>query len=245
MALFTDVSIVSHGHGAMVDRLVNQLVQFPEVVKIVLTQNVPERTEFVSHPKVFVIQNQEPKGFGENHNFAFRHGERPYFCVLNPDISLQTNPFPELFRSLKENSASVVGPLVLSPAGAIEDSIRRFPTLASLLRKSIGLDDGSYPVAVGGQAFSPDWIAGMFMLFSSQAYARLDGFDEDYYLYYEDVDICARSRQANLRVLACPSVSVTHDAQRASHRDLRHMRFHLASMVRYLWKYSGLRAARK
>jgi N-acetylglucosaminyl-diphospho-decaprenol L-rhamnosyltransferase len=79
----------------------------------------------------------------------------------------------------------------------------------------------------------------MFMLFRRQDYSRLHGFDEQFFLYYEDVDICVRAWQQGMLILACPRMSVIHDARRYSRRNALHMRWHLASMARYFWKHWG------
>jgi GT2 family glycosyltransferase len=88
--------------------------------------------------------------------------------------------------------------------------------------------DGDVPFAV-------DWAAGMFLLFDSAAYRSVGGFDERYFMYLEDADICHRLWAKGRRVIAAPSVSVVHDAQRASRRSLKHMRWHGASMARFLF----------
>lgn len=235
------ISIVSHGHGAMVVRLLAQLLACPNVSQVLVTLNVPEALDLPDDDRVSVIENRRPKGFGANHNAAFAHCRQPYFCPLNPDIEFEDDPFPPLIEAMQEASAALVAPLVKSPAGREEDSIRRFPTLRSLAAKALGGHDGRYVVQKGQGVFFPEWVAGMFMLFRSEDYARLGGFDEGFFLYYEDVDICARAWQSGLKVLACPRVSVIHDARRDSRKNLRHMRWHLASMARYFLRYrSGL-----
>jgi GT2 family glycosyltransferase len=65
---------------------------------------------------------------------------------------------------------------------------------------------------------------------------QLHGFDENYFLYYEDVDICRRARLMGLKIVCCPEVAVVHNAQRASRKNIHHMRWHIASMFRYLGK---------
>lgn len=220
----------------MVEQLVDQLAVCPEVTKIILIQNIPETAIATTSRNVTLIENAHPKGFGANHNAAFAHCDEPYFCVLNPDIKLIDNPFPHLLRCLDDCAAAVAAPLIISPQGRVEDGVRRFPTIFSLLRKAIRGDDGGYPLVNGGTPVFPDWVAGMFMLFRSNHYETLGGFDEDYFLYYEDVDICRRAWHAGMRVVACPSVQAIHDARRASHRDLRHLRWHLTSMARFLWR---------
>ncbi len=233
------VSIVSHGHGAMVGRLVEALLDFPEVLQILVTLNIAETLPLVSSPRIKVINNSAPKGFGANHNAAFSHCSQDFFCPINPDVELFENPFSALISVMNETNASLGAPLVLSPAGDIEDSIRRFPTLSSLLVKFAGGGGGRYIVSSGQPGFHPDWVAGMFMLFRSEDYKLLGGFDERYFLYYEDVDICTRVWKRGMKVVVSPQVSVVHDAQRDSRRSLPHFRWHLTSMVRYFLYHWG------
>ncbi len=234
------VSIVSHGHGSMVDRLILQLRECKEVTQILLTRNIPEADESSVHPDVELISCTTPKGFGANHNRAFLDCRNPYFCVLNPDIQLINNPFPSLIACFETNSdVAVVSPLVLSPSGQTEDNIRRFSTPWSLLRKALGGDDGRYILDRGDAPFYPDWMAGMFMLFRADDFRALKGFDERFFLYYEDLDMCVRTWKSGRKVLACPAVQVIHDARRDSRKKIRYMVWHLKSMLRYFWYHCG------
>jgi GT2 family glycosyltransferase len=223
----------------MVTKLVPQLLTCPEVRQIVLTLNTPEVIAFPQDNRLLEVANREPLGFAANHNAAYQRCTQPYFCPLNPDIHLQGNPFPELLAAMMETDAAIVAPLVTDSQGIFEDSVRRFPTLTSLLLKVCGVADGRYPVANNQESFYADWVAGMFLLFRSADFKRLQGFDEKFFLYYEDVDICARAWKADLRVVACPSVTVIHDAQRTSHHSIRYLRWHLASMLRFFFKHWG------
>jgi GT2 family glycosyltransferase len=233
------ISIVSHGHGAMLSALINRLSEFEEIGQIIITRNILESHTFKSTPQILLIDNTVPTGFATNQNAAFKHCPLPYFCALNPDIQLQGNPFPDLISAIEATEAAIAAPMVKNPVGMGEDSMRPFPTLRSLLAKAAGLKDDCYKVKEGQSLFFPEWVAGMFMLFRSDAFRELGGFDERFFLYYEDVDICARAWKAGMKVVACPSVSVVHDAQRTSHKNLRFMRWHVASIVRYFYKHWG------
>ncbi|HNF92587.1 MAG TPA: glycosyltransferase [Accumulibacter sp.] len=233
------VSIVSHGHGDMVGRLIGQLLAFPEVAQIILTLNVPESVALPDDARLTVIGNAMPKGFGANHNAAFTCCTQTFFCPLNPDIEFDRNPFPVLSAALANDRVALVAPLVRSPDGKIEDSIRHFPTPASLLMKALGGSDGRYAVSEDQADFAPEWVAGMFMLFRSRDFHDLGEFDERFFLYYEDVDICVRVWQNGMRIQACPKAGVIHDARRGSRRSLRHLCWHLGSMARFLWKHRG------
>jgi len=232
------ISIVSHGHGAMVERLLSQVLSLQDVEKIILTLNIPEQLALPVSEKIFVISNDGPHGFGTNHNAAFRHCETEFFCVLNPDVLFLDDPFSHLLTVLERHDAAVVAPLVVTSGGRVEDSARHFPTVTSLVAKFAGRADGRYPVEFGQADLEPDWIAGMFMLFRSGDFRRIGGFDEAFFLYYEDVDICARVWKSGHKVVLSPSEKVIHDAQRASHKSWRFRRWHLQSLVRYLFRYT-------
>jgi len=233
------ISIVSHGHGAMVERLVASLLDCPEVGQIIVTRNIPESLALPEDSRVTSINNSQPVGFSANQNVAFTHCTLPYFCPLNPDIQLRGNPFPTLLAALVATNAALAAPLVISPSGILEDSIRPFPTLRILLAKAAGISDLQMATMKEHSLFFPEWVAGMFMLFRSDAFRQLHGFDQRFFLYYEDVDICVRAWKAGMKVVACPAVSVVHDARRESHRNIRYMWWHLASMARYFYKHWG------
>jgi N-acetylglucosaminyl-diphospho-decaprenol L-rhamnosyltransferase len=236
------VSLVSHGHGRMVADVLHDLADLSQVAHVVLTLNVheavPSIPEKLRH-RTTVIENSAPKGFAANHNSAFRHCRTLFFCVLNPDIRIRENPFPGLLAALEREGAALAVPMVVNSSGEVEDSVRHFPTPAGILRKALGISYGSYPVVPGSRPFVADWAAGMFMLFRQDAYRALEGFDERFFLYYEDVDICVRAWKQGLSVNVCPSATAVHDAQRESHRSLRFMRWHLASMLRFFLKHYG------
>ena len=223
----------------MVVALVNTLMEYPEVNQIIVTRNIPEDSTFQMLPEGCLTDNPSPQGFAANHNAASSSCLSPYFCVLNPDIELTENPFPALLACFTDPDVAIAAPLVKSPAGETEDSVRHFPTVTGLLRKALGGDDGRYMQTSGDAPHPVDWAAGMFMLFRTKDFKAIAGFDQGFFLYYEDVDICTRLWQAGRRVLACPKTQVIHHARRASRKNFRHMRWHAQSMMRYFWKHWG------
>lgn len=223
----------------MVGNLVAKLQSFPEIGQVILTRNTPDDDGVVAAQNTLVIHNATPKGFGDNHNAAFAHSRALYFCVLNPDIELPANPFPALLAALNASSAAVLAPAVVNSAGSPEDSARRFPTLRQLATKLLGGHDGRYALQPTQGPTPVDWVAGMFMLFRAEDFKAIGGFDEKFFLYYEDVDICTRLWKAGRPVMVCPQVQVVHDAQRASRKNWQSMKWHAASMARYFWKHWG------
>jgi N-acetylglucosaminyl-diphospho-decaprenol L-rhamnosyltransferase len=233
------VSVVSHGQNRLVNLLLRDLAAFESSrPRILVTQNIPEAEPLEAPAGAEVIVNTQPKGFGANHNAAFRRCTSELFCVVNPDIRLHLDPFPALASALHALRAGVAGPLVRDPEGRVEDSARRFPTLRSLFDKARAGASGPEYAADRGPCVV-DWVAGMFMLFRSEAYRRAGGFDERFFLYYEDVDICRRLGVLGYPCAYQPEASVTHDARRASRRNLKLMAIHAASLARYLARRYG------
>ena len=231
------VSIVSHAQNGLVNQLLGDLADIGrDLLQLIVTENTADPVPLKPPPMHTPLQrvvNERPLGFGANHNRAFARSCTPYFCVCNPDIRIKTDPFPVLEMHLSSSDVGVVAPLVRSPDGKVENNARRFPTAWSLLRKlAHRRDEPEYPADRG--AIDVDWVGGMFMLFRAEVYRALTGFDEAYFLYYEDVDLCRRMRRAGFRAIYDPGVEVIHNARRGSRRDVRLMAHHLASMARYL-----------
>lgn len=231
------LSIVSHGQAALVSALLIDLEAVaPRDFEVVVTLNIEEPEpsfDTFSFP-IRIIRNGEPKGFGGNHNQAFRASRGRFFAVVNPDIRLPAVDFAALAAVFDDPRVGACGPLVVGSDRAVQDSARHFPTLATMLRRLVKRPDRpdynwtTEPVAV-------DWLAGMFVVFRPQAFASVGGFDEErFFMYYEDVDIGRRLAKHGWRSVLVPATTVVHDAQRASHRNPRHLRWHVTSAVRYL-----------
>jgi N-acetylglucosaminyl-diphospho-decaprenol L-rhamnosyltransferase len=219
------ISIVSHGQFGLVKGLLADLERFcANQIEVILTLNIPEEipSKFTYSFAIKIIKNAVPKGFGENHNQAFLEISGDYFCVLNPDIRLLNNPFPLLIK----NNAGVSAPQIADEAGHIQDNAREFLTplkLITRLFKKSGVTNTD----------NPDWVAGMFMVFPTAIYKDIQGFDEKYYLYCEDMDLCRRLRKKGYGVYLEKNISAVHAARRDSHTKLKYLYWHLKSLCIY------------
>lgn len=237
------LSVISHEQHSLVDALLSDLagIDPPELARIVLTQNLPEQPPSIygaDLPPIDVIRNRSPKGFGTNHNAAFRHCDTEFFAIVNPDIAMTHNPFPALISALR-GGAGVAAPAVLEPDGRLADTARRLITPLELMFRRT-------PIYMPPE--QPVWFAGMFLVFRSDAFAAIGGFDEGYFMYCEDFDLCARLRLAGWPAAYARQVQVVHAAQQLSHRSLRHFRWHVSSLLRTwrsvtFWRYRAALAA--
>lgn len=239
-------SIVSHGHGDQVLQLLAQLSQVADAPRrVIVTFNVPEprlqaKVESRGWPfDLLLTANAAPRGFGANHNAAFRldraHGASGAFALLNPDIRLHGSPFAALAACLaRSGRVGCAYPRQLDARGAWQDHERLLPTVARLLVRLAGRRHEL------NRNQAPDWVNAAFLLVRHEAFASIGGFDERFYMYCEDVDFCLRMRLAGWRLQRVDAAVVEHIAGRASHRSPRHLAWHVASLLR-LWRTPAFR----
>lgn len=240
------ISIVSHGQMGLVSLLLADIQKHCDVasLEVILTVNIPESlpVSLGQHPfPVKLIHNSAPVGFGANHNQAFRQAQGEFFAVINPDVRMASNVFPLLITNLEMLAAGAVAPLVLDAAGTIADSARRFPTPLKILRKLVGRCKAA-DYAVGTETLYPDWVGGMFMVFRRDVYRQIGGFNEKFFLYYEDVDLCARIWLKGWYVALIPDAKVIHEARRHSHRSVTYLALHLRSMAQFFLSATFVKA---
>ncbi|MCB0421692.1 MAG: glycosyltransferase [Bdellovibrionales bacterium] len=252
------LSIVSHGQFDLVNPLLEDLnaCENSDNFLVTLTLNVPEKLPTLSFNfKVHVIENERPLGFGENHNQAFRSSpfteSSRVFVVLNPDIRIAENIFPILMEPLfssdpanNKRPCGVVAPRINNSEGVRENSARKIPTPWEILKKVCRRTSVPNAYLSTETPFFPDWIAGMFMVFSKDVFKSLQGFHNKFFLYYEDVDICCRLWLQGYSVKVLPQVAAIHEAQRDSHRKLKYLVWHLSSMVKFFLSSTFLKALR-
>lgn len=235
------VSIVSHGQLALIRPLLEQLDRWSHasIEKVVLTINVPE-VDAISDLNglrfpVERIENMQAKGFGANHNQAFGRCGTLWFLVLNPDIRLDSDVLAPLMAQARPKSG-LLTPRIMEPGKSAPEQHRAIITPLEILTRR-------RPAYV--RPTTPAWIPGLFMLFRTEAYARIHGFDERFFMYGEDFDICARLGLAGWGLQVAEDLQARHEAQRASHSSRRHLWWHVSSLVKVwmsaaFWRYRHL-----
>jgi len=236
------VSIVSHGHRDFVLALLDDLARMKrQDLEVILTWNLTNEETTIdadSFPfRLISIVNPTPQGFAANHNSAFRHSSADNFVILNPDIRLPEDPFNALLSVLRTTPHAICAPLILNTKHEREDSAHFFPSPWILLKKAtaklFGTKLALQEIPCRQHLLNPDWIAGMFMVIPRSIYAVLGGLSERYFLYYEDVDFCARARLRRVDILVTKDAIAIHDARRESHRNLRFLAWHVTSAFKF------------
>jgi len=245
------ISVVAHGHG----KLIRDLDCLPDLSKdpdfsVCILDNIQELglAEWCRTKKIDYLSNNLEQGFGKNNNRIFHYFENSEsylpnskFLVLNPDVVIDVKTIKHLVDDCEKHKAKIATiNLYKDPDYTIYDnSVRRYTTLfdyfgSIFLGRNPSIIDKSHiktPTLV-------DWAAGSFLMFDSAHYEMLAGFDENYFMYCEDIDICLRSDYLyNAKVLYSPELKAVHFAKHSSRSLLsKHLYWHLSSIYKYLKK---------
>lgn len=204
---------------------------------------------------VQVIANRENRGFTAANNQGLAASRGRYVLFLNPDTELAADALRTLLDYAEKHAAvGVLGPQLRYGDGSVQSSRRRFPTLATFFLESTVVQRWwprnqvlarYYVLDRPDDAISQvDWLVGACMLLRRAVLDQIGGFDEGFFMYSEELDLCRRAVDAGWQVVYLPAAVVTHYEGKSSEQVVaaRHIRFH-SSRVRYVRKYHGRAAA--
>jgi N-acetylglucosaminyl-diphospho-decaprenol L-rhamnosyltransferase len=202
-----------------------------------------------AHPEVKLVRNAANEGFARACNQGASVAGAPYLLFLNPDAQVEPGAVDTMAGVLDdEPTVGIVGPRTLGEDGNAQVSFGPALGLAAEWRqrqlvRGVRRRDPEALRAADGQASArsePDWVSGSCLLIRREAFDRVSGFDEGFFLYEEDVDLCVRVRAAGWRVLFEPAAVVRHRLGRSMARaaDRARLEYH-RSHLRYYRKHNG------
>jgi GT2 family glycosyltransferase len=239
--------VVSHGNASELDRLLPELA--PQVDELVVVANVPGSVGVLPEGAT-LLANESPLGFGANVNRGAAATTAELVCSVNPDAIPRPGAVDELRRFLERHErAGVAGPAMVYPDGTLQPSRRRFPTVAGtivrrtplrllfdpyrLQRRHYHLDERpTEPVEA-------DWMLGGFLMLRRAMLDEVGGFDEGFFLYGEDIDLCYRAWRAGWSCWYVPAAVVEHEHQALTDRRLltRRTLWHWRGILRFVRKH--------
>ena len=219
--------------------------------RLYLIDNTPNK--FFEY--VFVDENIEyislelNIGFGSAHNKIINKIKKTsnYHLVLNPDVYFESRVIENLILKLNHNdNVSMIAPKVLYPSGKHQYSCRRYPSIQELLARRFvylkpifkrTINKGKYLDKDLKTPFFADYLTGCFQLYKTKDFVDLGGFDERYFLYMEDVDICRKIDKLGKKKLYYPKEEIFHVLKQGSSKDLKLFFRHTNSAIKYFLKW--------
>lgn len=173
-------------------------------------------------PEVKWIDSNENLGFGKGCNFAVKSATKPYLFFINPDTIVSRDSFRKMLEFVQDHpETGLAGSRILNEDGSLQLACRRsFPTTFSAISKTVGLAAlfpksklfASYNMTYADpdEVTEVDAISGSFFCMRHDLYEQLKGFDEDFFMYGEDLDLCFRAKVAGFKNYYTPATNILH-----------------------------------
>lgn len=199
-------------------------------------------------PDVELIRNRANRGFAAAANQGMAATSAPLILLLNPDAEIVGGTLASFVKVARERPrAGAIGALVRNPDGSVQPSARRVPRLGEALGHAFlgplspsNRFTRSYTMAGWDRASEREveWVSGSAMLLRRDALEQVGPFDEGYFMYVEDVDLCTRLRRSGWQVLFSPELEVVHQIGVSTRGQRGRMAFaHSRSIYRYFSKF--------
>jgi GT2 family glycosyltransferase len=204
-------------------------------------------------PAIKFIQTHENRGMGAGNNAGIKNASGEYILILNPDVVVLPGAIEKLLAFARANQKiGCVAPQLLNPNKTYQQSCYRFPTffvpifmrtnLARFGRKIV--DQYLMQDAPLYQSCPINWARGSALIFRKNILDKINGFDERFFMYLEDTDLCRRLWQAGAEIWYLPEAKMIHYYFRESGGEqwlydlTKKMAWiHIASWLKYFWKW--------
>jgi len=207
-------------------------------------------TSFVDYPVVYHHHGSNA-GYGRGHNTALKEcSESRYHVIINPDITIAPSTIESLSYFMDANQdVGMVCPKVLNEDGSVQHLNKRYPTiydlfirrflpkrLHGLIKKRLAWYETR---DIGYETIHDvEYMSGCFMFCRTKALMAVNGFDDRYFMYFEDADLSRKIQQAGYRTVYYPDSTVTHLWERASHKSIKMTWVFIVNMYRYFNKWN-------
>jgi GT2 family glycosyltransferase len=245
MNLFCTIVIVSYNCRQALQTCLLTLTSAGEPPPIIVVDNgsTDGTAEMIARdfPTVQLIQNTKNQGFAAACNQGIRACASDFILLLNPDTMLRPATLQKLLDTMRaQPTIGACGPRVLNTDGSLQPSCRRFPTLGAIVCDELGLGrllphSRFAKYRMNGwehdKTRDVDQLMGSCLLLRRTTLEHIGLLDEQFFLYFEDVDLCLRLRRTGWRVVFVAELTVTHLGGECSNTDPRNSLGHRYSSL--------------
>lgn len=165
-------------------------------------------------PEVKVIENKENLGFGKAHNQVLKIAETEYILILNPDVEIEKGVLKTAVEFMNHHTSVgvVTGQVILSDGRIDLTAHRGLPTPLAAFKYYFLKDDSLYHLSKSDMSLphEVDSVSGAFLLTRKSILESVGYFDEDYFMYAEDIDLCYRISTAGYKIMYLPGIKILH-----------------------------------
>lgn len=169
--------------------------------------------------KLKVIENKENVGFAKGCNIGAKQAKGEFLLFLNSDTEFkESDVLSKLIQLFGREGLGIAGGLMINPDKTYQRSFGQFYTLGKVAKMLFSGESSELSTQNLDKVQETDWVSGGFMLVKKEVFEKVNGFDEGYFMYMEDVDICYRVKKNGYDVMVDPGARVRHIGQGSSNR---------------------------
>jgi GT2 family glycosyltransferase len=186
--------------------------------------------------KIKLIANSENKGFGPANNQGAKLAKGEYLFLLNSDTIIKNNILLELEKFLiKNKDVGIVAPKLFLKDGSEQPfAFGDYPRLLSLIFEKF-----KKPPKYLNGPFEVEWVSGAALIIRRELFKQLGGFDEKFFMYFEDIDLCKRVKEMNYKIFVNPKISLTHLCGKSPARFVKRKSYYYESQDYFYKKHYG------
>lgn len=212
------IIVVNFNSGSHLHRLIGPIINNPKIEKIVVVDNgstdssIKSLRSRIKSPKLSVIENTYNLGFSRAANLGVSSTNTEYILLLNPDTIISSASIDKLILESERNRDAVVAPKLMGTAGKPQSSCFRKQTLMNAIKEYwLGKKYSYSKYTPQTRSTQRVWcaVAAVWMMPRS-VWDRLGGFDEKYFLYFEDLDFCRKAEKSGVKILYAGHIRVKH-----------------------------------
>lgn len=168
--------------------------------------------------KIKITENGRNVGYAKGNNLGAKKASGEFLVFLNPDAKFIEGDLFDVVSLFDDNKVGIIGGKIISLDGKKELSCGKFYNPLNILLLTLGLEESL------GVRFAPnkkqevDFVSGGFFFIRRKLFERLNGFDENYFMYVEDADLCYQAKKKGFKVLYSNKATVQHVGQGSSNR---------------------------
>jgi len=237
------ISVVTYNtDDIFLKQTLKKLLNFPNIYISIFDNGSSEELKTFAHDNSVLYNRSRNIGFGRGHNknislFLEKKIKTDYVLILNPDVDIGFEEINKLTKSIKDwPNAVIASPLLLNTDSSVQNFVRLFPSFFGILLRFFRINIINYAEKIK-DTFNVPFIHGACYLISVDNFIKFAGFDEKYFLYCEDLDLCRKINESGGDIIVIPEVKAIHLFNRQSSKSIYLFLIHLRSLLTYYFKW--------
>ncbi len=182
--------------------------------------------------KVLLIENKKNKGFGSANNQAVHLAVGKFLFFLNSDTIINNNILKNIYSKMKNNNIGILAPCLLLKNGEKQKyAYGKFPNLFNSVLEKIKKDTNHHNI---------DWVSGAAFIIRKDVFNKIEGFDENYFMYFEDIDLCKKVKNLNYKIIVNNETSLIHLGGKSISKGVDRKKLYYKSQDYFYNKHYGI-----